>query len=224
MSISYEQQDTMLYEILWSVNQNKIKCSSTLYNKTQFPWKINWFEHHNIEQFLITLNDQTLAGKTCLKFDTMEVVYEVCAQITSQNLSLQSLKDIVQALYRSITRYVNDISNAMFLYFSNPNLRPKEILNKYKSQNSLCGQYNKVDIVTIDQNEKYLNVSKFVEIEPITEIDSKKLNINKSIEIEGYSEVYLGEYLTLPCLFFLIENFREDELFKSQHLQYESIP
>ena len=77
MSISYEQQDTMLYEITWEVNQNKIKCYSEMYNKIQRPWKINWFENLNIESFLITLNDQTSYGKVCLKPRSHSIAYEI---------------------------------------------------------------------------------------------------------------------------------------------------
>lgn len=44
MSISYDEQDVMLYEIMWEININSIKVTSLMTNKQQIPWRINWDE------------------------------------------------------------------------------------------------------------------------------------------------------------------------------------
>lgn len=60
MSISYDDKDTILYELEWQILIDRIICRSYMWNKLQYKWKISWYDQRNIniETFLSTLNDK----------------------------------------------------------------------------------------------------------------------------------------------------------------------
>ena len=48
MSINYDENDIMLYELKWEVSQNSIKTISVMTNRKQMPWEIKIYEHPNL--------------------------------------------------------------------------------------------------------------------------------------------------------------------------------
>lgn len=48
MSINYDENDIMLYELKWEVSQNSIKTVSVMTNRKQMPWEVNVCEHPNL--------------------------------------------------------------------------------------------------------------------------------------------------------------------------------
>lgn len=65
MSISYDDKDTILYELEWQILIDRIICRSYMWNKLQYKWKISWFDQRNIniETFLSSLNDKCESNK-----------------------------------------------------------------------------------------------------------------------------------------------------------------
>ena len=197
MSISYEQQDTMLYDIEWEVSLDRIKCSSTMFNKALLPWIISW-KQENIVQFLIILNDRATLGKVCLKPNTKKIVYEIAANLTPCTMS-ENIRLIANALYKSASKFVMEISNSVFLYHSNPSLRAKDIVQ-------LAPKYGKQDLVTIDEKSEYNSIAKCVKTDLVSNIPFNRIILHRKIKIEDYQEIYEGKYLNLPCFIIFVED------------------
>lgn len=151
MSISYEQQETILYDIEWEVTLDRIKCSSTIFNSVLQPWIISW-KQENIEQFLIALNERVNLGKVCLKPDSKKIVYEISAYLPPI-LITDSFGILSNALYKSTSKFVLEISNAVFLYHTNPSLRAQDIVQ-------LAPKYGKEDVVTINEQDEFNIIAK----------------------------------------------------------------
>ena len=48
MSINYDENDIMLYELKWEVSQNSIKIISVMTNRNQIPWEVRLNDHPNL--------------------------------------------------------------------------------------------------------------------------------------------------------------------------------
>ena len=48
MSINYDENDIMLYELKWEVSQNSIKTISVMTNRKQMPWEVRLNDHPNL--------------------------------------------------------------------------------------------------------------------------------------------------------------------------------
>ena len=48
MSINYDENDIMLYELKWEVSQNSIKTISVMTNRNQIPWEVRLNDHPSL--------------------------------------------------------------------------------------------------------------------------------------------------------------------------------
>ncbi|CAI2376747.1 unnamed protein product [Moneuplotes crassus] len=213
MSISYENHETVLYEIKWEMTPGRMKCSSLFYNKIQKPWELDWSQE-NIEKLLMTLNKKVTYGKVCLDRRKKRISFCATIDIPPYLLNKDKISKFSSALYAIASRSVMELSNAIALYHSNPSLKPSDI-------GILAKDYGKVEVVSTDNNKAYIDVFDLLGQKPHYNIQWKKITISKKIEIKGYSHVYEGKYLNLDCL--CIEIDERKEFSEDNHLQFRSL-
>ena len=77
MSISYDEHDIVLYELIWEINPNSVKVRSVMTNKKQEPWQLSLEEYSNLFQLITLINHYIVLGKLCYDYKTKNLAYEI---------------------------------------------------------------------------------------------------------------------------------------------------
>jgi hypothetical protein len=225
LSMSYNDNDIMLYEMIWEVALNHIKVYTNMTNRRQDQWRIPDLSDQQTRALLSTLNIKTYFGKLHYDIDLETWSFVLTVSDLSAPFSEDLIGKLWSNLYKSTCKFNIEISNTLVLFNANPNLRPREIWDLaigYLHQEKIVIQGEKEigDLGMIKNSEKslfsLLNVLskddynfKLPSIKVQVE-DMKQLEVLSKLDQRGYT-FYKGKYLSLPCLFFEIDNYESKE-------------
>lgn len=145
MSVSYDEQDIMLYEITWEITPSSIKAYSFMTTRKQVPWTIRMSDHHHIVPLMITLNSGLAQGKLSYSVDSSHVTYEIGFFNMHSPFYKEDVKKLQEGIFRYACRFVLEMSNSFILFNSNPELSPKDIThlaNKHTVREMLMANGN----------------------------------------------------------------------------------
>jgi len=230
MNLSYNENNVMLYEIVWEVGLSHIRVYSHMTNQKQVQWKIPQptdevmsKSKHSSESLtsylgtlLTTINTNAYEGKLNYNVDLQNLSYEIMIMNIPEPFKNEHVKLLCEGLHKSACKFVLEVSNMLILFNSNPSLGSREICE-------LSKRYSIQPQITVeDFSKNYEPYDDKKNIGKLPMLENDQLEVWSRVDGPEGKIVYRGLYLTLPCLFIQLDSI---EKFKDYiPIQYESIP